>query len=68
MDPSSVKNDSFKGINSHMRAKEIIDTVMEKGHVLVTTYVGLRIYSKFILPRQWGYVVLDEGHKIRQKS
>lgn len=64
-DPSSVKNDSFKGINSHMRAKEIIDTVMEKGHVLVTTYVGLRIYSKFILPRQWGYVVLDEGHKIR---
>lgn len=64
-DPSSVKKDSFKGINSHMRAKEIIDTVMEKGHVLVTTYVGLRIYSKFILPRQWGYVVLDEGHKIR---
>lgn len=64
-DPTSVRNDSFKGINSQIRAKEIIDTVMEKGHVLVTTYVGLRIYSKYILPREWGYVVLDEGHKIR---
>jgi len=64
-DPSSVRSDSFKGINSQIRAKEIIDTVMEKGHVLVTTYVGLRIYSKYILPREWGYVVLDEGHKIR---
>lgn len=64
-DPNSVKNDSFKSVNSHVRAKEIVDTVMEKGHVLVTTYVGLRIYSKHILPREWGYVVLDEGHKIR---
>ncbi|CAI5756070.1 unnamed protein product [Candida verbasci] len=56
---------SFKGIKSQINAKEIVDRVMEKGHVLVTTYVGLRIYSKYILPRQWGYVVLDEGHKIR---
>lgn len=64
-DPDAVKDDSFKGSNNQRRAKEIIDTVMEKGHVLVTTYVGLRIYSRYILPRQWGYVVLDEGHKIR---
>lgn len=64
-DPGSVGSSTFKGISSQINAQEMIDRVMEKGHVLVTTYVGLRIYSRFILPRQWGYVVLDEGHKIR---
>lgn len=64
-DPNSVNPSSFKGINSQVNAQEIVDRIMEKGHVLVTTYVGLRIYSRQILPRQWGYVVLDEGHKIR---
>lgn len=64
-DPGSVKTSTFRGISSQINAQEIVDRVMEKGHVLVTTYVGLRIYSRFILPRQWGYVVLDEGHKIR---
>ncbi|EGW33849.1 uncharacterized protein SPAPADRAFT_133417 [Spathaspora passalidarum NRRL Y-27907] len=56
---------SLRGIKSQINAQEIIDRVMEKGHVLITTYVGLRIYSKHILPREWGYVILDEGHKIR---
>ncbi|RCK57637.1 DNA repair and recombination protein RAD26 [Candida viswanathii] len=63
-DPNASKN-SLLGVKSQINAKEIIDRVMEKGHVLVTTYVGLRIYSNYILPREWGYVVLDEGHKIR---
>ncbi|KAI5962679.1 rhp26 [Candida pseudojiufengensis] len=63
-DPKSSKN-SLKNIKSQINAKEIINRVMNDGHVLITTYVGLRIYSKYILPRQWGYVVLDEGHKIR---
>lgn len=44
---------------------DLIDRVFTLGHVLVTTYVGLRIYSKYLLPKEWGYVVLDEGHKIR---
>ncbi|KAK6463399.1 DNA dependent ATPase [Scheffersomyces coipomensis] len=63
-DPSMSRK-SLKGINTEINAKDIIDRVMEKGHVLVTTYVGLRIYSKHILRRQWGYCILDEGHKIR---
>lgn len=63
-DPTKVLS-SLKGLNSQINAKEIVDRVMAKGHVLVTTYVGLRIYSKWILPREWGYCVLDEGHKIR---
>lgn len=63
-DPKASKS-TLGGISSQINAQAIIDRVMEKGHVLVTTYVGLRIYSKHILPREWGYVVLDEGHKIR---
>ena len=63
-DPKTSKS-SLKGIKSQINAREIIDKVQEKGHVLVTTYVGLRMYSKYILPRQWGYCILDEGHKIR---
>lgn len=63
-DPDATQS-SLHGIKSQINAQEIVDRVMEKGHVLVTTYVGLRIYSKNILPREWGYVVLDEGHKIR---
>lgn len=59
---------SLRSANNHINAKEIVDRVMEKGHVLVTTYVGLRIYSKYILPRDWGYAVLDEGHKIRNPN
>ncbi|KAF3989090.1 hypothetical protein FT663_03761 [Candidozyma haemuli var. vulneris] len=59
---------SMKSANNQANAKAIVDRVMEKGHVLVTTYVGLRIYSKHILPKEWGYVVLDEGHKIRNPN
>lgn len=56
----------FGGIGStNKRAVELIDRVFTSGHVIITTYVGLRIYSRQLLPRQWGYVVLDEGHKIR---
>ncbi|RLV92360.1 DNA repair and recombination protein RAD26 [Spathaspora sp. JA1] len=63
-DPNASTS-SLRGIKSQINAQEIIDRVVEKGHVLITTYVGLRIYSKHILPREWGYVILDEGHKIR---
>ena len=35
------------------------------GGVLVTTYAGVRIYRELLLAVKWDYVVLDEGHKIR---
>lgn len=59
---------SLRAANNQANAKEIVDRVLAKGHVLVTTYVGLRIYSKYILPHEWGYAVLDEGHKIRNPN
>ena len=33
--------------------------------ILVTTYDQLRLKSSLLLPIRWGYVILDEGHKIR---
>lgn len=53
---------------SHESVKKLVDRVFEKGHVIITTYVGLRIYSKQLLTRSWGYAVLDEGHKIRNPN
>lgn len=64
-DPFSVNKSSLKSYENELKAKEIVDSVFDKGHILITTYVGLRIYSKYILPRKWGYAILDEGHKIR---
>lgn len=36
--------------------------------VIITTYVGLGIYRRHLLGKQWGYCVLDEGHKIRNPN
>ncbi|KAG5355219.1 Protein CHROMATIN REMODELING 8 [Yarrowia sp. C11] len=52
--PSSTKN-----------LAETIDKVFKDGHVVVTTYAGLKSYRSLLLDREWGYCVLDEGHKIR---
>ncbi|KAG0046108.1 hypothetical protein BGZ83_008703 [Gryganskiella cystojenkinii] len=46
-------------------ADTIVDRISAKGHVLVTTYAGLRIHSSRLLRKNWSYIVLDEGHKIR---
>ncbi|EEH45241.1 uncharacterized protein PADG_01391 [Paracoccidioides brasiliensis Pb18] len=46
-------------------AKKILDRVLAKGHVLVTTYSGLQTYSSLLIPVDWGCSILDEGHKIR---
>lgn len=45
----------------------IIDVIANAGvgHVLITTYSSLRIYQGAIISKDWHYVVLDEGHKIR---
>ena len=35
------------------------------GGVLVTSYSGIRIYRESLTLYSWDYVILDEGHKIR---
>lgn len=49
-------------------AKRIVDRVVKHGHVLVTTYAGLQTYGKLLVPIEWAYAVLDEGHKIRNPN
>ncbi|KAH8821614.1 putative DNA repair and recombination protein RAD26 [Xylogone sp. PMI_703] len=53
---------------SSKSAKRIVDRVVQHGHVLVTTYAGLQTYSDVLIPVDWGYAVLDEGHKIRNPN
>ncbi|KKY17286.1 putative dna repair and recombination protein rad26 [Diplodia seriata] len=50
---------------SEKSAKRIVDKVKTDGHILVTTYSGLATYGQFLIPTEWEYAVLDEGHKIR---
>ncbi|KAK5629760.1 hypothetical protein RRF57_005475 [Xylaria bambusicola] len=49
-------------------AKRIIDRVVRQGHVLVTTYASVQIYGDMLATMDWGYAVLDEGHKIRNPN
>lgn len=67
-DADRVDKSKFRGLSNQINAKDIVDSVMKDGHVLITTYVGLRIYSKYLLTKNWGYCVLDEGHKIRNPN
>ncbi|EFW99946.1 DNA repair protein rhp26 [Grosmannia clavigera kw1407] len=53
---------------SNVAAKAIVDRVVQHGHVLVTTYAGLQTYGDILIPVDWGYAVLDEGHKIRNPN
>jgi DNA excision repair protein ERCC-6 len=49
-------------------ARKIVNRVVQHGHVLVTTYAGLQTYGNILIPVDWGYAVLDEGHKIRNPN
>lgn len=53
---------------SFKAAKRIVDKVSRDGHVLVTTYSGLQTYAELLVPTDWEYAVLDEGHKIRNPN
>lgn len=49
-------------------AQKIVERVVQEGHVLVTTYSGLQTYAGLLVPVDWEYAVLDEGHKIRNPN
>jgi DNA excision repair protein ERCC-6 len=57
-----------KPSKSSTAVKRIVDRVVKHGHVLVTTYAGLQTYGDVLIPVEWGYAVLDEGHKIRNPN
>lgn len=69
MDDSEVMYGRSDGKpKSSKAAKRIVDRVVKHGHVLVTTYAGLQTYSDVLIPVDWDYAVLDEGHKIRNPN
>ncbi|KAI0448151.1 SNF2 family N-terminal domain-containing protein [Xylaria telfairii] len=60
------KRDGPRTVNK--AAKRIIDRVVKQGHILVTTYASVQIYGDMLATMDWGYAVLDEGHKIRNPN
>lgn len=60
-----IKNNKKAKLENTQRITALIEKVVTEGHVLITTYVGLRIHSDKLLNVKWKYAVLDEGHKIR---
>ncbi|QLL34508.1 hypothetical protein HG536_0G03700 [Torulaspora globosa] len=71
-DPTQVSYEDYKNsakIKSHLEStsnlQSLVDKVVSDGHVVITTYVGLRVHRDILLNVDWGYAILDEGHKIR---
>ena len=58
-EPFGVKSSSNESI------QDIAKRMISQGHVIVTTYSTLKRMEKLMTPVEWGMVVLDEGHKIR---
>ncbi|KLU89166.1 DNA repair and recombination protein RAD26 [Magnaporthiopsis poae ATCC 64411] len=65
---SSDDEEGTKKKKGAKAAKKIVDRVVKDGHVLVTTYAGLQAYGGILIPVEWDYAVLDEGHKIRNPN
>jgi DNA excision repair protein ERCC-6 len=63
-----VEGKSGKPTKAQAAAAKIVKTVVDKGHVLVTTYAGMQTYARHLLPIAWEYALLDEGHKIRNPN
>ena len=43
----------------------LVNRMVKCNAVVITTYQGVRLYRNTLLRHQWDYVILDEGHKIR---
>ncbi|KAL8965341.1 MAG: hypothetical protein Q9183_003905, partial [Haloplaca sp. 2 TL-2023] len=63
--PSASRKPASK---NQKAARRIVQRVIDEGHVLVTTYTGLQTYAELLIPVDWEYAVLDEGHKIRNPN
>ena len=52
------------GVDEHVR-QEIMESMVEKTGICITSYESLRIYEQAIQEHPWVYVILDEAHKIK---
>lgn len=60
----SLSNDVLR-TKTGRKAHALVERFVRLGGVLITTYNGVQAYRQILLKHRWGYVVLDEGHKIR---
>nr|KYP74161.1 DNA repair protein rhp26 [Cajanus cajan] len=68
---SSSDNDCERNVPSRSTRKweSLINCVMRsESGLLITTYEQLRVLGDQLLDIEWGYAVLDEGHKIRNPN
>lgn len=57
----------FHGIGTSEKSDEELleDVSKSENGILITTYDGVRINQDVLLAKEWQYIILDEGHKIR---
>lgn len=66
---ASLSSDDDKPRRSKPRWDELIDRVVRSDSgLLLTTYEQLRLHGDKLLDIEWGYAVLDEGHRIRNPN
>ena len=52
--------------DSNISVLEVLSAALkQRNAVIITTYDNVRIYQNYLCKKKWGYVILDEGHKIR---
>ena len=62
---SSSSSSSSTASSSSSAAAAASLTSNRSNGILITTYESLRVHQSLLLPHEWGYAILDEGHKIR---
>ncbi|KAM3964407.1 DNA excision repair protein ERCC-6 [Aphomia sociella] len=61
----AVLHHSGSHVGNHQK---LIRDVHECHGILLVTYAGIPKYANDLLARKWHYVILDEGHKIRNPN
>ena len=54
--------------SSQRGAERMLKKTLTGGGVVVTTYSGLQTYAPLLIPIEWEYAILYEGHKIRNPN
>lgn len=47
---------------------QLINDICTKNGVLITTYESVLKYKAMLVEKRWHYLILDEGHKIRNRN
>eukprot|EP00268_Persea_americana_P030994 TRINITY_DN30080_c0_g1_i4.p1 TRINITY_DN30080_c0_g1~~TRINITY_DN30080_c0_g1_i4.p1 ORF type:complete len:1228 (+),score=289.36 TRINITY_DN30080_c0_g1_i4:235-3918(+) len=67
--PSDGDSDRTTPVKKAKKWDLLIDRVLRsKSGLLITTYEQLRLQGEKLLSIEWGYAILDEGHRIRNPN